>query len=80
MGGMNNLNGAPTFHRPGATCTFIRLPVEMQRAIPEGCVCEFCLANPDKVPRWDTLAVPHKGRHKSNSNYCFTVHMPEMVF
>lgn len=36
---------------------FIAAPVEARRDIIGGCNCPYCVAHPDRVPQWDTIAV-----------------------
>lgn len=54
------------------SAVYVRLPLEMQREIQGACACDYCLAHPEHVPMWDTLAVP-----TTKGEYTWTVHMPE---
>jgi len=51
---------------------FIPLPKEAQEPINCGCDCNYCKANRDKTPMWDTLAV------SPDSEWTWTVHYPEL--
>jgi hypothetical protein len=56
---------------------YLRLPLELQRDCG-GCSCEQCKKNP-KLAKWDTLAVPVKGKPRGSysENHSWTVHMPD---
>ena len=52
---------------------FVALPYALQRAIPGGCQCPHCKADPLATPRWDTLAID-----ADNPMHTWTVHYPEL--
>ncbi len=69
------MNGAMVLGRWRDTI-FVRIPRELQEPIKLGCSCPYCVANPTKVPHWDTLAIGSKRPDKGN-DYAWTVHMPD---
>ena len=54
---------------------FVAVPAEMRRDIEGGCRCGFCVAHPDRVPQWDTLALARNGGPNART---WTVHCPEL--
>lgn len=68
---MNNLNGIKVVKVKGTM--FVALPVNYRSPIKGGCSCNYCKANPDKTPMWDTLAV------NPDADYSWTVHFPEIA-
>lgn len=67
---MLNLNGLLVYTRD-KEAFYVPLPVELHRPIVGGCRCDYCLAHPEKVPAWDTLAIGIDVAHT------WTVHMPD---
>jgi len=55
---------------------FVPLPKNAQKEIDGGCQCQFCRANPDRTPMWDTLAIDARD---SGSNWTWIVHYPECL-
>lgn len=70
---MTSLNGASIVRRRDTI--FIALPAPLQIPIEGGCDCPYCKAHPDRIPAWDTLAVPAKPGVKPDT--AWTVHNPE---
>ena len=64
------MNGSKVTTRNGTS--FVALPVEAQNPIAGGCSCQFCKANPDKQPMWDTLAIG------ADAPRAWTVHYPDL--
>jgi hypothetical protein len=61
-------NGADVCLSPNGTALWMRLPIPVPC---DGCKCDWCKANPNEIPSWDTLSIPLEGGH------AHTVHAPE---
>lgn len=59
--------------RNGQTRTTLYLHIPDELSTPcDGCSCDYCKAHPDRIPRWDTLAVCDE-----HGGHSWTVHYPE---
>lgn len=57
----------------GKDTIHVALPTDLQRPIKGGCSCGYCAAHPDRMPMWDTLAIPRNGE-----GYSYSVHFPDL--
>lgn len=58
--------------RTGVPTAFVPLPYNVRRVIELGCQCPYCKANPERTPKWDTLAISIDGE-------TWIVHYPEIA-
>ena len=79
-----DLSGSETRLSPNGSAVWMRIPRKFARPCG-GCRCPFCTANPDRTPRWDTLAIPLDDlRHPPGQPipggaypHAWTIHAPE---
>jgi hypothetical protein len=64
------LNGILARLSPNGESMWLHIPQWAARPCG-GCECTYCQRHPDRVPRWDTLAVPF------DNGWAYTVHAPE---
>lgn len=69
------MNGQAIFVNDDGDALFVPIPKELAAPVPGGCQCDYCKANPELTPMWDTLALPAKAKNKQGE-HTWTVHMP----
>jgi hypothetical protein len=71
----HSMSGAMVLGRT-ADSIFLRIPENLAEPINGGCGCDYCQANPDKVPRWDCLVIGATAPAKGN-DFASHCHMPD---